>query len=225
MFDRDFFFRPATSVAPELLGAVVHHGDVALRITEVEAYLGDTDPGSHAFRTQSPRNATMFGEPGHLYVYLSYGIHHCVNLVCSPGGVASAVLLRAGEIVAGVAIARDRRPSATDDIDLARGPGRLAAALGLTRAHDGFDLFAAADRAKTTDLFTAPDLSTAAEPSETGLHAAAIYLEFPDADPPVFASGPRTGVSGAGGGAAFPWRFWIPGEPTVSPYRAHVPRR
>ncbi|MBC7517933.1 MAG: DNA-3-methyladenine glycosylase [Microbacteriaceae bacterium] len=206
MRDRDFFARPATAVAPELLGAVLSVGKVALRITEVEAYRGTSDPGSHAFHGETPRNAAMFGEPGHLYVYVSYGVHHCVNVVCSPRGEASAVLLRAGEIVAGFEPARGRRLSAKRDVDLARGPGRLAAPLGITRANDGDDLFGA-------PLFGAP------------LFAASLSLEFPDATSPVFQAGPRTGVSGAGGGTAFPWRFWIPGEPTVSPYRPHAPRR
>lgn len=208
MIDRDFFARPAIDVAPELLGAVLHRGEVELRITEVEAYLGHLDSGSHAFRGLTPRNAPMFGEPGQLYVYLSYGMHHCVNLVCSPEGDASAVLLRAGEIVAGIDVARTRRPSAKRDTELARGPGRLAAALGFTRADNGLDLFATTERLAPSNPF-----------------AATVRIQLPDVAPLVFRSGPRTGVSGAGGGAAFPWRFWIPGEPTVSPYRVSVPRR
>lgn len=109
---------------------------MAVRLTEVEAYDGPNDPGSHAFRGQTRRNATMFGTPGRLYVYLSHGLHHCANLVTGPEGDPGAVLLRAGEVVEGLDIARSRRGSATDR-DLARGPGRLGQALGLTLADDG----------------------------------------------------------------------------------------
>lgn len=170
-----------------------------MRITEVEAYLGPgEDPGSHAHRGITPRSASMFGPPGTLYAYLSYGMHVCANVVCSPAGTASAVLLRAGEVVAGVELARHRRPSCAADRDLARGPGRLAAALGI-RLDD--------DRA----ALAVPD--------------AAIRLEAPRGTRrPDIASGPRTGVAGPAGGPAYPWRFWVPGDPTVSPFRAHRPR-
>ena len=116
-------------MAPRLLGAVLRHGDVAVRLTEVEAYDGPNDPGSHAYRGRTPRNAVMFGEPGHLYVYFTYGMHHCCNVVTGPVGTPSAVLLRAGEVVAGAEIARSRRNSSSDR-DLARGPARLCQALG-----------------------------------------------------------------------------------------------
>jgi len=137
---RDFFDRPVLEVAPELLGCVIAHDEVAVRLTEVEAYDGANDPGSHAYRGQTARNAVMFGEPGHVYVYFTYGMHWCANLVCGPSGVASAVLLRAGEVVEGVELARARRPAARSDRDLARGPARLAQALGLTGAHNGGDV-------------------------------------------------------------------------------------
>ena len=101
-----------------------------MRLTEVEAYDGETDPGSHAFRGPTPRNAVMYGAAGHLYVYFTYGMHWCANIVCGPPGVATAVLLRAGEVVAGLDIARSRRPASAADRDLARGPARLASALG-----------------------------------------------------------------------------------------------
>jgi DNA-3-methyladenine glycosylase len=131
--------RPVLEVAPRLLGAVLRHGEVAVRLTEVEAYDGANDPGSHAFRGRTDRNATMFGPPGHLYVYFTYGMHHCCNVVTGPEGTASAVLLRAGEVVDGVVTARERRGGCPDR-DLARGPARLCQALGLTRDHDGADL-------------------------------------------------------------------------------------
>jgi DNA-3-methyladenine glycosylase len=137
---REFFDRPVLEVAPELLGCVIAHDGVAVRLTEVEAYDGASDPGSHAFRGRTARNAVMFGEPGHVYVYFTYGMHWCANLVCGPPGVASAVLLRAGEVVEGVELARARRAAARSDRELARGPARLAQALGLTGAHNGADV-------------------------------------------------------------------------------------
>src|SRR5215469_4143871 len=132
---REFFSRPSTEVAPELLGCVLEHesadGLVAVRLTEVEAYTGATDPASHAYRGRTTRNAVMFGPPGHAYVYFTYGMHFCVNLVCLPEGTASAVLLRAGQIVAGEDLARARRASRQASLpvrDLARGPARLCVA-------------------------------------------------------------------------------------------------
>jgi DNA-3-methyladenine glycosylase len=195
--NRDFFAASALDVAPRLLGArLTHetaHGAVTLRITEVEAYVGDgVDPGSHAFRGQTRRNAAMYGPPGHLYAYFTYGMHVCANVVCSPAGEASAVLLRAGEVVEGVEIARERRGLAVAERDLARGPARLVVALGIGLGDDG------------ADLLDAP-----------------FSLRLPEVQGPS-ATGPRTGVSGAGGSDGFPWRFWVPGDPTVSPYRRHA---
>lgn len=188
--------RPSVEVAPLLLGAVLHGRGVSVRLTEVEAYLGDADPGSHAFRGQTRRNAVMFGPPGHLYTYFTYGMHVCGNVVCSPEGTASGVLLRAGEVIAGHELARIRRTSSKSDADLARGPARLCVALGITLA-DGGD-----------------DLATGTIRLEPAPHPVAEY-----------ATGPRTGVSGEGGTDAYPWRFWIPGDPTVSPYKRAVPKR
>ena len=132
-------------VAPRMLGAVLRHttgeGTVAVRITEVEAYDGQGDPGSHAFNGRTRRNQVMFGPPGHLYVYFTYGMHHCCNVVVGPEGAASAVLLRAGEVVEGLDVARSRRPRSTDR-DLARGPARLCQALALDLGQDGADLTA-----------------------------------------------------------------------------------
>ena len=171
-------------------------GSVSLRLTEVEAYLGSLDPGSHAFRGERPRTRAMFGPAGHLYAYFTYGMHTCANIVCSPAGTASAVLLRAGEVVDGADLARRRR-GGPQDRDLARGPARLTVALGIALADDG------------VDLLDHPDwrLEAAAAPG------AAIR------------TGPRVGVSGDGGdGERFPWRFWLEGDRTVSAYRPGRPR-
>jgi DNA-3-methyladenine glycosylase len=147
----------------------------------------------------------MFGPPGHLYVYFTSGMHFCANLVCLPDGCGSAVLLRAGEVVEGLATARARRSNGKPlaDRDLARGPARLAVALGLTREHNGLDAIL--------------EGSPLGRPRQS-----ATMLEGVPADPSSIRSGPRTGISTA---KEVPWRFWIDGDPTVSPYRAHVPRR
>src|SRR5438067_5223322 len=146
---RDFFGCPSQQVAPALLGCVLESelpgGRVAVVLAEVEAYAGQVDPASHAYRGPTRRNAVMFGEPGHAYVYFTYGMHFCVNLVCLPEGTASAVLLRAGAVVAGADLARRRRAATRSartgpaDRDLARGPARLCQALGIDRALDGAD--------------------------------------------------------------------------------------
>ncbi len=138
----DVLTGPVLDVAPRLLGAVLRHvtdsGAVAVRVTEVEAYDGPDDPGSHAYRGETRRNAVMFGPPGRLYVYFTYGMHHCCNVVVGPPGSPAAVLLRAGEVVEGLGTARARRGSV--DRDLARGPARLCQALGIDLTHDGTDL-------------------------------------------------------------------------------------
>lgn len=143
---RAFFGRPVLQVAPQLLGTQIRCGPVAIRLTEVEAYAGPKDPASHAFRGPTPRTQVMFGPPGFLYVYFSYGMHWCANLVCESDGVAGAVLLRAGEVVAGHEVARTRRIAARVDRDLARGPARLAEALGLSGADSGADVCGPASR-------------------------------------------------------------------------------
>ncbi|KRE43289.1 DNA-3-methyladenine glycosylase [Knoellia sp. Soil729] len=197
---RSFFAGPPLEVAPALLGCVVHHAGVSLRLTEVEAYAGTADPGSHAFRGPTPRTRVMFGEPGHLYVYFTYGMHWCANLVCGPEGVASAVLLRAGEVVAGHELAAERRAGVVPR-DWARGPARLTTTLGIGKEHDGDDVCGPAAR---VSVEAPPELL----------------------DPALVRTGPRVGVSGPGGdGTAYPWRFWIDGEPTVSAYRPGVIRR
>ncbi|HET6562859.1 MAG TPA: DNA-3-methyladenine glycosylase [Marmoricola sp.] len=137
--------RPSLEVAPALLGAVLRHrtpeGTVAVRLTEVEAYAGADDPGSHAYRGRTRRNEVMFGPAGHLYVYFTYGMHHCCNVVVGQPGTASAVLLRAGKVVEGVELARSRRLRSSDR-DLARGPARLCKALAIDGRHNGVDLSA-----------------------------------------------------------------------------------
>ncbi len=137
---RDLLAGPVLDVAPRLLGSILRHGEVACRITEVEAYDGARDPGSHAYRGQTARNAVMFGPPGHLYVYFTYGMHYCCNVVCGPPGSPSAVLVRAGEVVDGLDLARSRRTPARSDRDLARGPANLCQTLGIGAAQNGHDL-------------------------------------------------------------------------------------
>lgn len=199
---REFFDRPVLEVAPDLLGRVLVRttpdGPIVLRITEVEAYDGGNDPASHAYRGPTARNGVMFGPPGYVYVYFTYGMWFCMNLVCGPEGRASAVLLRAGEVLEGADLARKRRLSARNDKELAKGPARLATALDVDRSLDGTD-------ACTT--------------GETPLR---MLVGTPVPSHQV-SNGPRTGVSGEG--AVHPWRFWITNDPTVSPYRAHTPRR
>lgn len=131
---------PVEDVAPRLLGAVLTHAGVAVRLTEVEAYAGPADPASHAHRGRTPRTAVMFGPPGRLYVYFSYGMHWCANVVTAPDGTASAVLLRAGEVVSGIDLAQERRGPGVAGAALARGPANLARTLGLDRDADGLDL-------------------------------------------------------------------------------------
>ena len=192
---RDWLARPALVVAPRLIGAVlaadVGGVRVAVRLTEVEAYEGRDDPASHAFRGPTLRTAVMFGPPGHLYCYFTYGMHWCANIVCGADGVASAVLLRAGEVIDGVDAARARRPAARRDAELARGPARLATCLGLDAAANGVDL---CDPVSPVRLEAVP----------ARRHARV-------------AVGPRVGISVA---ADREWRFWLDGAPTVSAYKA-----
>ncbi|WP_115789859.1 DNA-3-methyladenine glycosylase [Arthrobacter silvisoli] len=201
---REMLSADPREVAPWMLGAVLSHrsgqGTVSVRLTEVEAYLGPhdshhPDPGSHTFRGRTPRNAPMFGPAGHLYVYFTYGMHYCSNIVCGPDGVASALLLRAGEVVEGLELARSRRPASRSDLDLASGPARLATVLGLTTADSGADALA--------------------EPY-------GLLLPATPVPPELLASGPRVGVAGDGGTHRYPWRFWLAGDPTVSKYKPAV---
>lgn len=140
LLPRSFFARPVLEVAPELLGCLlIGRTGVTVRVTEVEAYEGPLDPASHAFR-RTPRSEVMFGPPGHLYVYLIYGMHWCANLVTGPAGSASAVLLRAGEVIGGQEAARLLRPAVRADSHLGRGPASLTKLLGLDGTHSGDDL-------------------------------------------------------------------------------------
>lgn len=181
-------------VAPRLLGTVLEadtpDGPVAVRVVEVEAYRGADDPAAHSYRGRTPRNAVMFGPAGHLYVYFVYGMHFCANVSCLPDGEAGAVLLRAGEVVSDLGVARVRRPTARRDDELARGPARLASLLGLGREHNGVDV-------------TDP-----ASPVRLG-----VGERVPDAR---ISAGPRVGVAAA---AELQWRFWDSASRAVSPYR------
>jgi DNA-3-methyladenine glycosylase len=190
----------ALTLAPRLLGAVlvssVGGAHVAVRLTEVEAYEGLDDPASHAFRGRTSRNAVMFGEPGHLYCYFTYGMHWCANVVCGPHGVASAVLLRAGEVIAGSDVAHARRPAARSGRELAKGPARLAQCLGLDGSANGLDL---------CDPGSAVRLQSLPSRRLRGV-----------------VSGPRVGIVPA---AERPWRFWLEGDMTVSAYKPGGRRR
>lgn len=195
LLPRSFFARPALEVAPDLLGAVAVTGtgsdSIAVRITEVEAYAGPADPASHAFR-RTTRSGVMFGPPGFLYVYFIYGMHWCANVVTSQDEVASAVLLRAGEVIGGLSNARRRRPGKSGlmrrDVDLARGPSAMTQVLGLTGADSGADL---------------------CRPGRP-------FALRSGAPPAQIRTGPRVGVTAA---ADRQWRFWDGQSPTVSAYR------
>lgn len=182
------------AAAVRLLGCTVEadtpDGTVAVRLVEVEAYRGADDPASHSFRGCTPRNAVMFGPAGHLYVYFVYGMHFCANVTCLDDGEPGAVLLRAGEVLSDPATARIRRPTARRDVDLARGPARLASLLGLTREHDGLDVTSEASPVRV----------------RAGARVPAALIR----------SGPRVGVAAA---RDTPWRFWVDGSAAVSPYR------
>jgi DNA-3-methyladenine glycosylase len=193
-----------------LLGCVLEHdseaGLVAVELTEVEAYTGATDPASHAYRGRTARNAVMYGPPGHAYVYFTYGMHFCVNVVCMPEGNASAVLLRAGRVIAGEPVARERRArrrveeNGTSAVrvvparDLARGPARLCQALAINRSQNGADM---CDPASLLRL-----RGNEGSAGEGGR--------------PEISVGPRVGVSA---GADTNWRFWLASDATVSVYR------
>jgi DNA-3-methyladenine glycosylase len=188
-----FYVRDPRDVAVDLLNKIlVHrdpvHGPIGGRIVETEAYLGaGLDPGSHAFRGPGKRNATMFGRPGRLYVYFTYGMHWCGNVVCNPAGGGGAVLLRALAPLDGLEVMWTRRPKARRERDLCSGPARLCQALGLTGEFDGTDLARGAVR--LLDDGTPP-------PAEPG-------------------NSVRIGLS-PGKGDASPWRWWVPGDPNVS---------
>jgi DNA-3-methyladenine glycosylase len=193
--ERAFFRRASTAVAPDLLNKVLVHGERAARIVEVEAYAGSADPASHAFRGPTRRNASMFGPPGLLYVYFSYGMHWCANAVCGEEGEGIAVLLRAGSPMAGVEAMRVDRPAARRDQDLANGPAKLCQALGIDHRFDGIDLTSATSEVVIVDDGVAP-------PRRPG-------------------RSPRIGISVA---VERPWRWFVPDDPHVS-RRPAGPRR
>jgi DNA-3-methyladenine glycosylase len=240
---RGFFERPAIEVAPEVLGCVLWHdspdGLVAGVLTEVEVYAGRTDPASHAYRGQTARNAVMFGPPGHAYVYFTYGMHFCVNLVCEPAGQVSALLLRAARIVAGPELAAQRRqprgqaspdgpatpaagagraggapPEAGRTVPPGRagGPGRVLAERDLARGPARLCQALAIDRS-----LDGADVCGSGTP--LGIGAPAGWVPPPAS---AISTGPRVGVSQA---AEVPWRFWLTSESSVSVYRPAVPRR
>lgn len=184
---RRFYGRSSLAVAPELLNKVLVHGDLAGRIVEVEAYCGSEDPGSHAYRGPTARNAVMFGPPGHLYVYFTYGMHWCANAVCGREGEAAAVLLRALAPLRGLDQMRAARSAARHDRDLCNGPAKLCQALGISRDYNGLDLVSAQRAVTILDDGVAPP------------------------DRPVQSL--RIGLSA---GAELPWRWYVPGDVNVS---------
>ncbi|UXN26042.1 DNA-3-methyladenine glycosylase [Curtobacterium flaccumfaciens] len=215
---------PAPIAAPALLGATIAGRGVALRITEVEAYSGPTDPGSHGHRGMTERNRHLFGPPGTLYAYRSYGIHTCVNVVSGPAGSSSGSLLRGAQVVEGLDVARARRGAEVADVALARGPGNLGGALGAVLGQD--DGTSLLDGSGPFVLTLAPGLEArlaSAGPARVIDELLSETLPGPPAGAavPRISRGPRTGVGGIAGGVRYPWRFWLTGDPTVSTYRRH----
>jgi DNA-3-methyladenine glycosylase len=184
---RGFYRRDPRVVAPELLNKVLVLGDRSARIVEVEAYVGEQDPGSHAFRGETPRNRVMFGPGGHLYVYFTYGMHWCANAVCGEPGVAGAVLLRAAAPLEGIAEMFAARPAARRERDLCSGPAKLCQAFGIDRTFDGADLTTVDSGVTVVDDGTPP-------PAAPG-------------------RGVRVGLTS---GVEAPWRWWVEGDPNVS---------
>jgi DNA-3-methyladenine glycosylase len=189
------------AVAPWLLNKLLVRGDRAGRIVEVEAYRGTADPASHAYRGRTPRTAVMFGPPGHLYVYFTYGMHWCANVVCGTDGVAGAVLIRALAPTSGLAAMRQVRPAARRDRDLCNGPAKLCQALGITGADNGLDLVSARGGMPAGAPAT-PD-------------AAGALRLLDDGTPPPSrpGRGPRVGISVA---TEQRWRWWVAGDENVS---------
>ena len=185
--------RGPLAVAPWLLNKVLVRGERAGRIVEVEAYHGANDAASHAYRGLTPRTAIMFGPPGFLYVYFTYGMHWCANVVCGPDGEAAAVLLRALAPTAGLEAMRAARPAARRDVDLSNGPAKLCQALGITGTENGTDLLASPRGRSGGDAVRLVDDGTP-PPRRPG-------------------RGPRIGIKEA---TDKRWRFWVPGDPHVS---------
>jgi DNA-3-methyladenine glycosylase len=210
---RSFFDRDPVLVAPELLGKVLRRGVLEGRIVEVEAYRGSSDAASHAFGGKTARNATMFGPPGSLYVYFTYGMHHCANAVCGPKGEPGAVLIRALAPLAGLdemaarrfgggneasgpcagsrggtGARRTARPCRRED--LCSGPAKLCQAFALDRSADGYDLVSGVDGVMLVDDGTPP-------PSRPAV-------------------GTRIGLGKSCAARTEPWRWWVPGDSSVS---------
>lgn len=192
---KSFYSRDALTVARDLIGCLFVHdgpqGRLAVRLVETEAYRGEHDPGSHGFRGMTPRTRTMFGPPGHLYVYFTYGMHWCANVVCGPEGVCEAVLLRAGEPVEGIEVMRVNRPGIANDRLIAAGPARLTQAMGISKPHDGASLLRGGSFHCAEDELTGEFRS-----GEVGQTV-------------------RVGLA-AGRGDELPWRFVVPGHPHAS---------
>ena len=184
---RRFYRRDPRDVAPELLHKVLVHGSLSGRIVEVEAYVGSIDPGSHAFRGKTARNAVMFGPPGGLYVYFTYGMHWCCNAVCGDEGEGVAILIRALAPIGGVEEMWTRRPKARRERDLCSGPAKLTQALGIDGTHDGADLVTGDRGVLVCDDGTPPPTS------------------------PV-----NTTRIGLTAGAEHRWRWYVPDDPNVS---------
>lgn len=192
---KSFYARDAVTVASELIGCVLVHdsseGRAGVRLVETEAYRGEQDPGSHGYRGETPRTRVMFGPPGRLYVYFTYGMHWCANVVCGDEGVCEAVLLRAGEPVEGIELMRTRRPRVRSDRLLAAGPARLAQALSIGRGHNGVSLL------RGSKLWIFED---------------EISQDYRRAE---VAQTVRVGLA-QGKGEDIPWRFVVPGHPHAS---------
>jgi DNA-3-methyladenine glycosylase len=195
---RSFYSRDSRTVAPELLNKLLVRGEVIGRIVEVEAYTGEDDPGSHAFRGETARNRTMFGRAGLLYVYFTYGMHWCANAVCGDEGRPTAVLLRAVAPVAGVEAMRQRRPAIRRDRDLTNGPAKLCMAFGIDRSADG------------ADLVTGTGTGTGTRDGALGRLVIADDGTAPPATP---GQSTRIGLSA---GQEYPWRWYVPGDPYLS---------
>jgi DNA-3-methyladenine glycosylase len=181
------------ALAPWLLNKILVKGKRAGRIVEVEAYKGARDPASHAYRGLTPRTAVMFGPPGHLYVYFTYGMHWCANVVCGPEGEAAALLVRALVPLRGIEEMREVRRAARRDQDLCNGPAKLCQAMGISGVDNGTDLLA---------------------PARRGALAGGVRLVDDGTPPPECpGQGVRIGISV---GKEEPWRFWVAGEVCVS---------
>jgi DNA-3-methyladenine glycosylase len=242
LLPRGFLAGSSLTVAPRLLGCVLEHetgeGLVAVVLTEVEAYNGSADPASHAYRGRTGRNAVMFGEPGHAYVYFTYGMHFCVNLVCRPEGTASAVLLRAGRVVEGIPLAAARRAAGRNGAGhRVGGPGRSSGPGPGGSGDQGQPSAMAApgvvSPAVERELARGPARLCQALGIDRGLDGADACdpgsplrirpaLETGPGQPvPDVSRGPRVGISAA---ADRQWRFWLTGDPTVSAYRPYARR-